>query len=155
VSRKVDDRVRLLHGPYRAPGLRRGDRAWCLFRDCLVRVTGWSDAPLSWPRGHPLDSRNGHPSLLVDEELARAVRLESAAAVKHWWRVGTGVVWRWRKALAVTRTNNPGTRRLMLAASEVGASVKRGVALPAEQVGLRRRTAPGLRVAGWRGACAT
>jgi hypothetical protein len=47
--RAVDDRLKLLHGPYRAPRLRVGDRATCLFRDCLVVVTGWTDAPISWP----------------------------------------------------------------------------------------------------------
>ena len=40
----------LLHGPYTPPPLRRGDKAICLFRDAEVIVTGWSDAPISWPR---------------------------------------------------------------------------------------------------------
>jgi hypothetical protein len=39
--------------------------------------------------------------VLLDEELARAVRLESAAADGFWWGVGEDVVWRWRKALTV------------------------------------------------------
>lgn len=43
------ERVRLLHGPYAARALRRGDRAACLYRDCEVIVTAWTDAPLSWP----------------------------------------------------------------------------------------------------------
>jgi hypothetical protein len=33
------DRLKLLFGPYKAPALRRGDRASCLVRDCLVVVT--------------------------------------------------------------------------------------------------------------------
>lgn len=77
----ADDRTRLLHGPYRAPRLRVGDRAACLLRDCTVVVTGWSSAPISWPRCRALDSRGGGSGPLLDEELARAVRLESAAAV--------------------------------------------------------------------------
>jgi hypothetical protein len=60
-----------------------GDRATCLFKDCLVYVTGWTDAPISWPRCLPVGER-GHPSLLVDDELARAVRTEAAAAVMFW-----------------------------------------------------------------------
>ena len=46
MARTVNDRVRLLHGPYRTPRLRRGGRAFCLFRDCDVVVTGWADARL-------------------------------------------------------------------------------------------------------------
>jgi hypothetical protein len=141
MPRKVDDRVRLLHGPYRAPRLRVGDRADCLFRDCLVVVTGWTDARISWPRCRPLDVPRSHPSLLVDDELARAVRQESAAAVRWWWGVSVGVVWRWRKALGVTRATNEGSRRLIRAAAEKGAAAQRGVPLPAEQVERRRQTA--------------
>jgi hypothetical protein len=55
--------------------------------------------------------------------------------------VSDGVIHRWRKALGVTRTNNGGTRRLMLAASAKGAGVRRGVPLPPEQVEQRRRAA--------------
>jgi hypothetical protein len=59
--------------------------------------------------------------------MARAVRTESAAAVRFWWGVSVGVVWRWRRALGVTRTNNPGSVRLQHAASEAGAACVRGV----------------------------
>jgi hypothetical protein len=106
-----------------------GDRADCLFKDCLVVVTGWTDAPIPWPRALPV-GRMGHPSLLVKAELARAVRNESAEAARHWWGVSGGVVHRWRRALGVTRTNNAGTRRLMLAASAKGAGATRGVPQP-------------------------
>jgi hypothetical protein len=39
------DRVALLHGPYHAPALRKGDFATCFYRDCDVVVTSWTDAP--------------------------------------------------------------------------------------------------------------
>jgi hypothetical protein len=84
------DRLRLLHGPYRAPALRKGDRAYCLFRDCAVVITGWTDAPVPWPRCRAPGGPRGASGLLLDEELARAVRHESAAAVMHWWGVTTG-----------------------------------------------------------------
>jgi hypothetical protein len=135
------DRTRLLFGPYHHPRLRKGDRATCLFKDTDVVITGWTDARISWPRCRPLDVPRSHPSLLVDEELARAIRHESAAALRHWWGVSVGVVWRWRKALGVDKVNCPGSQRLVRAASEQGAARTRGVKLPPEQVERRRRTA--------------
>jgi hypothetical protein len=78
---KAGDRTKLLFGPYKVPALKRGDRATCLFKDCDVVVTGWTDARISWPRCRPLDVPRSHPSLLVDEELARAIRHESAGAM--------------------------------------------------------------------------
>ena len=122
---KQSDRVRLLYGPYTPPALQRGDRAFCLFRDCTVVVTGWTDARISWPRCRALDGTGGGSGVLVNEELARAVRSESAAAITHWWRVAECAVWRWRKALGVTRTNNEGSRRLIHAAAEAGGQALR------------------------------
>ena len=49
--RTADDRVKLLHGPYRAPRLRVGDRATCWMRDCDVVVTSGTDAGSSRPKG--------------------------------------------------------------------------------------------------------
>ncbi|HZY83544.1 MAG TPA: hypothetical protein VFE78_01825 [Gemmataceae bacterium] len=76
---KDRDRVKLLFGPYAAPRLRRGDRATCLYRDCDVVVTGWTGARISWLRALPVGTK-GHPALLVDEELARAICKSSTAA---------------------------------------------------------------------------
>jgi hypothetical protein len=58
---------------------------------------------------------------LVDELLAWAIQHESAAAICYWWRASEGAVWRWRKALGVTRTSNEGSRRLIHAAAKAGA----------------------------------
>jgi hypothetical protein len=85
-----------------------------------VVITGWTGARNPWPRCRALDGPGDGSGILLDEELARAVQHESAAAVCHWWGVSEGVVWRWRKALGVTRTNNEGSRRLIRAASERG-----------------------------------
>jgi hypothetical protein len=72
-----------------------------------------------------VDVPRSHPSLLVDEELARVIRNESAAAVSHWWRVSGGVVCRWRKALGVDKIINRGGQLLVRAAAEKGAAVQR------------------------------
>jgi hypothetical protein len=63
----------------------------------------------------------GHPSLLLNDELARAVRTESAAAVCHWWGASHNVVRQWRCFLDVDCVNNPGTHRLVQATAEAGA----------------------------------
>jgi hypothetical protein len=137
---RASDRTKLLFGPYRPPHLRKGDLATCLYRDCDVAVTTWTDARIPWPRGVPVGGM-GRSSLLVDEELARAVRHESAAALRHWWGVSALLVWKWRKALGVDRINCPGSQRLIRRAAEQGAAEVRGKQLPPEQVEQRRRTA--------------
>jgi hypothetical protein len=115
------ERVKLLFGPYNAPPLKRGDRVSCLFRDCEVIVTGWSDAPIPWPRCRAADSGGPGSGLLVDEELARAVRHEAALAIAHWWAVSASAVKRWRRALGVGRKDNKGSHRLIRASAAMGA----------------------------------
>jgi hypothetical protein len=124
------DKVNLLFGPYQAPSLRRGDRALCRVRDCEVVITGWSDAPMSWPRGYaPSERPGGGLALLVDDQLARAVRRESAAAVCYWWGVGHTTIARWRRALGATRRNNAGSQRLIRSAAATAreAALERGI----------------------------
>jgi hypothetical protein len=139
-SMNARESVKLLFGPYKAPALRKGDHANCLYRDCDVRILGWTDAHIRWPLCHAIGARGGW-GLLVDEELARAVRQESAAAIMYWWGVANSTVTLWRRALGVDRVNNPGSRRLILASAEKGAGKLRGVPLSAEQCERRRRTA--------------
>src|SRR5262249_31159442 len=57
------------------------------------------------------------------------------------------MVWRWRKALGVTRTNNAGTHKLMVAASAKGADETRGKPLPPEICDRRREAAYELNIA--------
>jgi hypothetical protein len=115
------DRIRLLFGPYRQPRLKRGDRAACLLRDCEVIVTGWTDGPICWPRCRPVGVPRSQPPLLVDAELARAIRHESAAALRYWWGVSVGVVARWRRAFGIGRAGTPGSAQLGRAAVQAGA----------------------------------
>jgi hypothetical protein len=119
-----DDRLKLLRGAYRAPRLRVGDHATCRLRGDVV-ITGWSDAPIPWPRCRAFGTHGGGSGLLLAGDLVKAVRQESAAAVMSWWGVTAGVVWRWRKALGVALMENDGSRRLIQAAADRGAAVNR------------------------------
>ncbi len=120
------ENVRLLFGPYKAPNLRRGDRAVCLLRGCTVVVTGWTGARIPWPRCQAVTSHGaGGQGLLIEAELARAVRHEAECAVGYWWGACPTAVRRWRKALGVTRTSNPGSARLIRAAAEQGGQAAR------------------------------
>jgi hypothetical protein len=127
------DRVKLLFGPYQAPPLKRGDRAVCLFRDCEVVITTWSDAPIPWPRCHALDSPGPGSGLLVDEELARAVRHESALAIRHWWGASWTAVRNWRRALGVRGLDTEGSRELHRKVSHEGGAAVRHKFAPRPQ----------------------
>src|SRR5688572_10634782 len=90
---------RLLFGPYTPPALAPGDRSHCLYRGRLCVVTGWSDALIPWPLALSVGARGGRPGLLVDAELARAIRGETVDALRHWWGVSRELVRRWKNAL--------------------------------------------------------
>jgi len=123
------DPHQLHHGPYTPPALRRGDPATCLYRDGDVVITGLSDGRISWPQCRRLGARGGGLGLLVDEELARAVPLESSVALQYWFGVDASTDWLWRQALGVERYNE-GSARLHAAL----------IARP-EEIERRRRTA--------------
>jgi hypothetical protein len=119
------DRIKLLFGPYHAQPLKKGDRTDCLYRDATVVIASWSDAHIPWPRCYLAEGRARAHGLLVDEELARAVMQESAAAVAHWWGVCKSTVQHWRNALGVGRLDAEGSRRLILRAVRKAASARR------------------------------
>jgi hypothetical protein len=120
-----EDRTRLLYGPYTPPALKVGDRAMCLYRDREVVIYDWSLSPISWPLCYPVGTRAAGKGLLVDEELARAVRLESAVAIRYWWGVSESTVMKWRKVFGAGRKNNPGTHRLILATVQKASASRR------------------------------
>jgi hypothetical protein len=62
-----------------------------LYREADVIITSMSAGRLPWPRCRAKDSR-GRIGLPVDETLAKAIKTESAVALKHWWGVGTRAV---------------------------------------------------------------
>jgi hypothetical protein len=85
--------VKLLFGPYRVPRLKTGQRVHCQLRDRDVIVTGYTNARIAWPKGRLAESR-GQPSLIVDDELARALHNESRIAVAYWWGLAKSTITR-------------------------------------------------------------
>jgi hypothetical protein len=109
--------ARLLAGPYAPPALAIGEHAYCQLRGCTVVIIGHSTGRIPWPMCRPLG--RGGPGLLVDDELARAVRTESAAALRYWFGVGSGASQTWRERLGADDT--PGTAALRAARSKASA----------------------------------
>ncbi len=97
-------------GTYTPPTVRKGDRVFCLYRDCECVVSSWTDSRISWPRVG-VRGQQGGSGLWIDETLLRAIRTESATALKYWFGIGTFAVWRWRKAFGVGRTGTVSVRR--------------------------------------------
>ena len=111
-----------LIGSYTPTAVRKGERISCLYRDADCVVTSWSNARIHWPRVRVLEYRGGS-GLWVNDELVRAIRTESAAALKYWFGVSAKVVWRWRATLQVGgRATTPGSRRAIRSAALKGAA---------------------------------
>jgi hypothetical protein len=62
---------------------KRGDRATCPARDRDVVIIGTSRGRIPSPRCRALDTRRGGSGILVDDELARAIRCESATTIPY------------------------------------------------------------------------
>ncbi len=56
-----EDRLRLLHGPYRPPRVKPGAALRCEVRGTLV-VAGFSDGPIPWPVARN-DGNGAHASM--------------------------------------------------------------------------------------------
>jgi hypothetical protein len=131
---------RLLAGPYTTPPLRRGDHAICLYRDADVTITSWTSAPIPWPRCYRPGTHGGGSGLLVTEELVRAIRTESAVALKHWFGVSTSTVWSWRRTFGVAQWGTAGSKQLHQEVSERAADVIRGTRQSKETIRRRMQT---------------
>jgi hypothetical protein len=130
---------KLLGGPYNPPALRVGDRTACLYRGTEVVITSWTAARVPWPRCRGLGVRGGS-GLLINDELLRAIRAESAEALKYWFGVGTRAVWSWRKAFGIEQWGTDGSRRLLQLSSQAGANKVRGRKVPAAVLRKRVQT---------------
>ena len=71
-----------------------------------------SDGRIPWPLGKIEGQRA--VTYVIYRGLAKALRKESNMAVQYWWSVAPCTVSKWRKALAVPRSNE-GTNRLFVA----------------------------------------
>jgi hypothetical protein len=69
---------------------RPADWPACQFEEA-VHAAVFSGGPISWPRCQRVEGR-GQPSLLVEEEVARAIHNESATALCYWWDVSEPLV---------------------------------------------------------------
>ena len=70
-----------------------------------VKIGGYSDAPIPWPR---IWRRR---SLVICGDLLRALRTESVYAVTHHWGLSRAIVSYYRQQLSIPRLN-PGSYRL-------------------------------------------
>jgi hypothetical protein len=85
-----------------------------------------------------VDTPRGGSGLLVDDELARAIRCESSLAIQYHWGVSEATVWRWRQAFGVGMWEPEGSKQLHRELSEAGAQRTRGKKLSRRFV--QRRT---------------
>jgi len=113
--------VPVLLDTYNPPAVRAGQHLFCRVRDKWCRVTSFTDAPISWPRGQPIKQRGGG-GVVVNATLERAIRTESAESLRYFFGVTVGVVWRWRKAFGIPRAGTPGSAARIAESSAKGAA---------------------------------
>jgi hypothetical protein len=125
--------IPVLRSTYNPPAVRIGQRVFCRVRHKWCRVTSFTDAPISWPRGQPVKQRGGG-GLIVDATLERAIRTESAEALEHFFGVTGGVVWRWRKAFGIPRAGTPGSAARVAESSAKGAAAMKSKEWTADEL---------------------
>lgn len=104
----VDQRYKLVGGPYTPPHTEMGG-SLTDERHGLVKVGGYSDAPISWPTMREHHIRGG--TIILCPPLVDAVQRESVTAICFWWGVSRSAVQRWKRALSC-RGRTEGSQRL-------------------------------------------
>ena len=99
----------LIGGSYIAPACEPGSTLVCSLKG-RQRVGGLTEAPIPWPYSAERAGGSGR-SLIVCDDLIKAVQVESVQAICHHWGVGRKVVGEWRKALGVGRMTAGTTAR--------------------------------------------
>ena len=84
---------------YNVPRVRKGEVVTCLCLDRDCRVTSWTNARIPWPRAKPIGQRGG-TGLWVNTAIARAIRAESALALRYWFGVTAGIIRKWQREFA-------------------------------------------------------
>ena len=113
------DLVPLLYGPYVPPDVTSG---WLEdVRYGLVKVGGWTEAPIRWPK----TTRRFYVSPILCGSLLEAVRRESSKAIQQHWGVSQPTVWKWRQTLGIGRATE-GTLQLIWEARNDPQRGKRG-----------------------------
>ena len=90
-----------LIGSYTRPRVRVGDHVRCLYRETDCVVTSRTKARIPWPWVRPCGWQGGC-GLWINDTLARAIRTESALAIRYWFGVSAPTVCKWRKAFGVS-----------------------------------------------------
>jgi hypothetical protein len=101
-----------LPGPVTTPAAHTGSGS-STFRSVEVVIYDWTIGPISWPLRYHAETRAFGKGILVEDELARAIRHESATVLAHWWGVCGATVRKWRRAFGIHRTATEGSRQLI------------------------------------------
>src|SRR5262245_57459197 len=94
------DRHQMHFGPYQTPWFNYGASVKCIVHG-YVTITRISDGRIPWP----MCTQRGGYSLVLFEDLCRAVECEAACAVGYWFGVSTWMVRKWRRVLNVAPYN--------------------------------------------------
>ncbi|HZZ76959.1 MAG TPA: hypothetical protein VFE62_00485 [Gemmataceae bacterium] len=104
------DRVKLIAGTYQMPRCRIGGKLRCEVRG-KVTVRGISDGLIPWPFTW-IREDDRRPAPILCRDLVRAVKIESGAAIQHWWGVSQYYATLWCRILGVDPVNL-GTSKLL------------------------------------------